>query len=64
MTVFQDAVAQASVAIAAMTNMLNGEPIDKGTGYTVSADNPYSIYIPFEPVTINNIPSNLEYPIQ
>lgn len=61
MTVFQDAKAQAETSITSLTNMLKDEPIDKGTGYTISPDNPYAIYIPFEPVTLKHIPQNLQY---
>ncbi|MCI2000598.1 MAG: substrate-binding domain-containing protein [Clostridia bacterium] len=61
MTVFQNAKAQGETSITALTNMLNGDPIDRGTGYNVSPDNPYAIYIPFEPVTINHIPQDIEY---
>ena len=61
MTVFQNAKAQASTAVKAMINMLDGKPIDQGTGYQVSADNPYVIWIPFEPVTRYQIPKDLYF---
>lgn len=61
MTVFQNAKAQSETAVTAVTNMLNGNPINKGTSYSVSPNNPYVIYIPFEPVTMSNIPEDLEY---
>ena len=61
MTVFQNAKAQASTAVKVFINMLNGNPIDQGTGYQVSPDNPYVIWIPFEIVTRYHIPENLYY---
>ena len=61
MTVFQDAQAQGNTAIIALANMINGEPLDKGTGFKTSPDNPYIIWIPFEPVTRNQVPRNLDY---
>lgn len=62
MTAFQDAMAQATVSIAALANMLEGAPIGTGTQYPVSKDNPYVILIPFELVTRYHIPQNLYYP--
>lgn len=61
MTVFQNAEAQGRTAVRALINMLDGNPIDQGTGYHVSADNPYVIWIPFEPVTRYNIPKDLYF---
>lgn len=61
MTVFQNAKEQGSAAIAAITNMLENQPLETGIENYISADNPYVIYIPFEPVTMNYIPANLEY---
>jgi ABC-type sugar transport system substrate-binding protein len=63
MTVFQNESAQAKAAINAITNMLNGNPIDYGSPYSVLEDNPYVIYTPLKPVTIDNIPEELEYTV-
>lgn len=61
MTVFQNTEAQGTTAVKALLNMLDGRPIDQGTGYQVSADNPYIIWIPFELVTRLNIPKDLYF---
>lgn len=61
MTVFQNAKAQGNVAVAALINMLKGNPITQGTNYQVSQDNPYVIWIPFEPVTRQQIPNDLHF---
>jgi ABC-type sugar transport system substrate-binding protein len=61
MTVFQNSKEQGYTAITMLINMLSGYPIDTGTIYKVSEDNPYSIYIPFELVTVDNFPLDLEY---
>lgn len=61
MTVFQNAKAQGSTTVTALINMLNGNPISQGTGYQVAKDNPYVIWIPFELVTRQHIPKDLNY---
>lgn len=61
MTVFQNAKAQGEVAVAALINMLRGDPVDRGTGYRVSQENPNVIWIPFEPVTRLQIPRDLHF---
>jgi inositol transport system substrate-binding protein len=63
MTVFQNATAQGTTAITALTNMLKGNPINLGTDYNVSAENQYAIFIPFELVTKQHIPSDINLSI-
>lgn len=61
MTVYQNAKAQGTTAVKAAINMIEGNPIDQGTGYQVSVDNPYIIWIPVEPVTRYNIPQDFYF---
>lgn len=61
MTVYQNAEAQGRTAVKALINMLNGNPIDQGTDYQISADNPYVIWIPFEPITRYHIPNSFYF---
>lgn len=63
MTVYQDAIDEGTVAVTALTNMLQGKPINKGTGYDISSENPNVIWIPYfpEPVTKYSIPGSLGY---
>lgn len=61
MTVFQNAKAQGSTAVRVYINMLDGNPISLGTGYQVSAENPYIIWIPFELVTRFHIPQDIYF---
>jgi len=63
MTVFQNAKAQAAAAVTAVKNMLAGKPAALDTGFQTDSDNPYIIWIPFEPVTATNIPKDLEFEI-
>ncbi|MCI8506481.1 MAG: substrate-binding domain-containing protein [Lachnospiraceae bacterium] len=55
MTVFQDAAGQGSGALSVAVNMIQGKELSDGTGY--EADTKYSnvIWVPFEPVTIDNV---------
>lgn len=55
MTVFQNAVGQGSGAMQAAINLLNGDAIDKDTGLSADSDNPYIVWVPFEPVTADNV---------
>lgn len=55
MTVFQNAKGQGEGAMKAALNMLEGKPINDGTEYEVASDNPYVIWVPFEPVTSDNV---------
>ncbi len=61
MTVFQNSKAQGETAVAALTNMLNGNPIDHGINYSASAQEPHVIWVPFEPVTRLKIPKDLHF---
>lgn len=55
MTVFQSAKGQAADSVQAAINMLEGKDLAEGTGCQVSADNPYTLYFPFIPVTAENV---------
>ncbi|WP_394273365.1 substrate-binding domain-containing protein [Butyricicoccus sp.] len=59
MTLFQDPVGQGKGALMAALNMLEGKPINDGTGYELdSSGESYSdsiIWVPFEPVTKDNV---------
>jgi len=55
MTVFQNAVGQGSGSIQAAVNMVAGKSINEGTGYEVDSENEFVIWVPFEPVTPENV---------
>jgi len=55
MTVFQNAVGQGSAAMQVAANMVAGNDIVEGTGYAVDDENRYVIWVPFEPVTPDNV---------
>jgi len=55
MTVFQNAVGQGSGAMQVAANMVAGNDIAEGTGYEVDDENQYVIWVPFEPVTPENV---------
>ncbi len=55
MTVFQNAVGQGSAAMEVAINMLNGNELNEGTGYEMDKENQYTIWVPFEPVTPENV---------
>lgn len=55
MTVFQDAKGQGNGAMQAALNMLEGKAINDGTDYEIAADNAYVMWVPFEPVTPENV---------
>lgn len=55
MTVYQNAGGQGRSAVQAALNLLEGRPMDEGTGYEVDASNPYALYVPFEPVDADNV---------
>lgn len=56
MTVYQDAVGQGIGSIAAAVNMLEGNAnIAEGTDYLVDEGNANVVWIPFQPVTADNV---------
>ncbi len=55
MTVFQNAKGQGYGALKAALNLINQRPINEGTEYEIDSENPYVIWIPFEPVTKDNV---------
>ncbi len=55
MTVFQSAEGQTEGAVAAAINMLEGNPIEEGTGCEHTSESPYVLYYPFVPVTSENL---------
>ncbi len=55
MTVFQDAEGQGQGAIHAVVNLINGDPINEGTDFEISEDNDSVVWVPFEPVTKENV---------
>lgn len=57
MSVFQDAKGQGRGALQVAVNMLNGKPLNDGMDYQIAADNANVIWVPFEPVTAENVAS-------
>jgi len=55
MTVFQDAAGQGIGSVAAAVNMIEGNGIADGTDYTVDEENDHIVWIPFQPVTAENV---------
>lgn len=55
MTVFQSHEGQAYGSVMAAINMLEGKDLTEGTDYTISEENPYVVYVPFVPVTPENV---------
>ncbi|MDO5132239.1 MAG: substrate-binding domain-containing protein [Eubacteriales bacterium] len=55
MTVFQSYEGQAKGSIQAAVNMLDGKDLTEGIDCTVSPDCDRLIYIPFEPITADNV---------
>ena len=55
MTVYQSSEGQAAGAVRAAINMLEGKELTEGTDNEISADNPYVVYVPFLPVTPENV---------
>jgi ABC-type sugar transport system substrate-binding protein len=54
MSVFQSAEGQAEAAVRIAKNLVDGKPVDEGTGCTVSDDCENIYYVPFEKVTADN----------
>ena len=55
MSVFQSAKGQAEGSVAAAINMIEGNDLAKDTNCEVSRDNPHVLYVPFVPVTAENV---------
>ena len=55
MTVFQNPVGQGSGAVIAAKNLIDGKPINDGTDYELSEESDSIMWIPFEPVTADNV---------
>jgi ABC-type sugar transport system substrate-binding protein len=55
MSVFQDPKGQGTGAILAAINLIEGNPINEGVDYELDADIPYIVWVPFEPVTPENV---------
>ena len=55
MSVFQSAKGQAEGSVAAAINMIEGNDLAKDTNCEVSKDNPHVLYVPFVPVTAENV---------
>lgn len=55
MTVFQDAAGQGAGALAVAVNMIEGNELNAGTEYKIDAEYANVIWVPFEPVTAENV---------
>lgn len=55
MSVFQNAEGQGRGSLQAAINLIEGKPVSEGTGYEVDTENPNVIWVPFEPVTPENV---------
>lgn len=55
MTVFQDPKGQGKGALMAAANMVEGKAFNDGTDFEVDAENPYIVWVPFEPVYPSNV---------
>lgn len=55
MTVFQNPVGQGAGAVIAAKNMIDGKAINDGTDYELSEESESIMWIPFEPVTKDNV---------
>ena len=55
MTVFQNAKGQGFGSVQACLNLLNGAPLNEGTEYEVDAETGHVLWVPFEPVTAENV---------
>lgn len=55
MTVFQNPNGQGMGAVMAAKNMIEGTPINQGTDYEVDDENANIVWVPFEPVTPDNV---------
>lgn len=55
MTVFQDAAGQGAGALSAAINMLEGKELNAGSSYKIDETYSNVIWVPFEPVTAENV---------
>ena len=55
MTVFQDPKGQGMGALKAAANMVEGKAFNDGTDFEVDSENPYIVWVPFEPVYPSNV---------
>ncbi len=55
MTVFQNPDGQGRASLMAAINMIEGKPINEGTDYEVDDEYAQVVWVPFEPVTIDNV---------
>ena len=55
MTVFQNADGQGRGSVNAVVNLINGNPVEQNTGYEPDSENPFVLWVPFEPVDASNV---------
>jgi ABC-type sugar transport system substrate-binding protein len=55
MSVYQNPYGQGAGALHAAVNLINGDPINQGTDFEVDDENSSIIWVPFEPVTADNV---------
>ena len=55
MSVFQDPNGQGAGAVMAALNMVQGNPINDGTDFEIDSENAYTVWVPFEAVTPDNV---------
>jgi ABC-type sugar transport system substrate-binding protein len=55
MSVFQDPNGQGGGAVAAALNLINGAALNEGTDYEIDAETGHILWVPFEPVTPDNV---------
>ena len=55
MSVFQDPNGQGKGAILAAVNMVEGKALNEGSDFEIAAENPAIVWVPFEPVTPDNV---------
>ena len=55
MTVYQNPFGQGSSAVQVAVNLIEGKDIAANTGYKVDEENKSCLWVPFEPVTIDNV---------
>lgn len=55
MSVYQNPIGQGEGSLIAAKNMLEGKAVNEGTGFEVDDENPNIVWVPFEPVTPDNV---------